>query len=247
MFEYYLIELFNKFGLLDNNTQVVYIIILLIILFIIYNLIPVSSKLFNSLILTLFLSVLILSQKYKSIDYDLKSINKINTSLDLKNYKYISSDLEICTIYYDIIEFRNIDKYSFMNSLIDTNKYIEIYFDIKNKNKDYSQLLDIAMEKKDSAINHLLCISNSISPNIGIIANTDKIVQNSLENKLIEKVNELRSILDKYWFDILNICRTVYETTPINIMSRPITFDINTPNPNTKHDTFDIYYGNVDP
>jgi hypothetical protein len=134
-----------------------------------------------------------------------------------------------------------------MNSLIDTNKYIEIYSDIKNKNKDYSQLIDIAMEKKDSAINHLLCISNSISPNIGIIANTDKIYQNPIENKLIEKVNQLRSILDRYWFEILDICRTVYETTPINTMSRPITFDINAPNPNTKHDTFDIYYGNVDP
>jgi hypothetical protein len=190
---------------------------------------------------------MILTKKYNAIDHDLKSINKINTSLDLKNFKYVSQDLDISSIYLDIIDARAIDKYSFMNSLIDTNKFIEIYNDIKNQNSEYSQLLDIAFEKKDSALNNLLSISNSITPNIGIIPNTNKIFQNPIENKLIVKINELRNIFNKYWFEMLDICRTIYETTPINIMSKPILYDNNQPNPNTKFDAFDIFYGNIDP
>jgi hypothetical protein len=159
----------------------------------------------------------------------------------------MSQDLDICSIYLDIIDFRKIDKYSYMNSLIDTDKFMEIYNDIKNKNSEYSQLLDIAKEKKDSALNHLVSISNSISPGIGIIPNVNKIEQNPLENKLIIKVNELRLILNEYWFEMLDISRTIYETSPINITSKPIIYDINEPNPNTKLDAFEIYYGQIDP
>lgn len=241
------LKLYNKFGLLDNNTQIIYILLFLGILFIIFNFIPLSSKLINSMIIAFIIFVMILTKKYNAIDHDLKSINKINTSLDLKNFKYVSQDLDISSIYLDIIDARAIDKYSFMNSLIDTNKFIEIYNDIKNQNSEYSQLLDIAFEKKDSALNNLLSISNSITPNIGIIPNTNKIFQNPIENKLIVKINELRNIFNKYWFEMLDICRTIYETTPINIMSKPILYDNNQPNPNTKFDAFDIFYGNIDP
>ena len=247
MTNYNFIELHNKFSFLDNNTQIIYILLLLTILFIIFNFIPISTKLFNSIIFAFAIFAILLSTKYKSIDQDLKSINKINTSLDLKSFKNVSKDLEIGAIYLDIINFRSVDKYSFMNSLIDTDKFIEIYNDIKNGNKEYSQLLDIAMEKKDSALNHLLCISNSITPNIGVIQHTQQIYQNPLENKLIEKINQLRIIYNKYWFEMLDISRTIYETTPINTMSRPIVYDKNAPNPNTKCDAFDIYYGNINP
>jgi hypothetical protein len=68
-----------------------------------------------------------------------------------------------------------------------------------------------------------------------------------LEDKLINKINELRVILNEYWFEMLNISRIIYETTTINTMSKPIIYDINEPNPNTTFDGFDIYYGNIDP
>ena len=147
--------------------------------------------------------------------------------------------------YYDIIDFRKIDKYSYMNSLIDTDKFMEIYNDIKNKNNNYAQLLDIAFEKKDSAINHLIALSNSISPSLGINNENNTIVQNPLENVLFININELKYIFDKYWFEMLNISRQIYETTPININSKPILYDMNTPNPNVKNDVFDIMYGNI--
>ena len=251
MFNNSLIELYNKFYLLDNNSKIIYILLFIILIFIIFNFIPLSQKLFNSIIIAFIIFIMLLSNKYKSIDSDIKSINKINTSLDLKNLKYISQDLDICSIYVDIIKYRTIDKYSFMNSLIDTDKFLEIYNDIKNENSEYAQLLDIAMEKKDNALNHLISISNSITPNIGIKLNTDtiknEIYQNPIEDKLIIKISELRLILNKYWFEMLDISRTIYETTPINTTSRPILYDINAPNPNTKYDAFDIYYGNIDP
>jgi len=201
----------------------------------------------NSLIVTFIIFIIFISNRYTSIDNDLKKIDKINTSLDLMYFKNVSSDLDICSIYLDIIEFRTIDKYSFMSSLNDTDKYIEIYNDIKNGNNEYSQLLDIARDKKDSALNHLLCISNSIAPNIGIIKNKNTIIQNPVENKLNDKINVLRIILDKYWFEMINMSRTIYETTPINRMSKPIVYDINAPNPHTQYDAFDIFYGDIDP
>lgn len=247
MSNYNFIDLYNKFSLLDKSSQIIYVILFIILLFIIFNFIPITQRLMNSLIIVFIIFIMFLSTQYKSLDHDIKSINKINTSLDLKNFKFVSQDLDICSIYLDIIDFRKIDKYSYMNSLIDTDKFMEIYNDIKNKNSEYSQLLDIAKEKKDSALNHLVSISNSISPGIGIIPNVKKIEQNPLENKLIIKVNELRLILNEYWFEMLDISRTIYETSPINITSKPIIYDINEPNPNTKLDAFEIYYGQIDP
>lgn len=247
MSNYNFIDLYNKFSLLDKSSQIIYVILFIILLFIIFNFIPITQRLMNSLIIVFIIFMMFLSTQYKSFDNDLKSINKINTSLDLKNFKFVSHDLDICSIYIDIIDFRKIDKYSYMNSLIDTDKFMEIYNDIKNKNSEYSQLLDIAKDKKDSALNHLVSISNSITPGIGIIPNVNKIEQNPLENKLIIKVNELRLILNEYWFEMLDISRTIYETSPINITSKPIIYDINEPNPNTKLDGFEIYYGQIDP
>jgi hypothetical protein len=240
-------DLYHKFGYLDNNTQIFYIFLFLILLFMIFNFIPISQKLIHSLIIAFVIFIMFLSKQYNRFDRENKNISKINTSLDLKNFKYISHDLDICAIYLDIIDLKKIDKYSYMNSLIETDKFMEIYNDIKNKNTEYSQLLDIAKEKKDSALNHLISISNSINPNIGIISNTNTIVQNPLEDKLINKINELRVILNEYWFEMLNISRIIYETTTINTMSKPIIYDINEPNPNTTFDGFDIYYGNIDP
>ena len=241
------LELYNKFTLLDNNTQIMYIILFVTVLFIIFNFIPVTTKLINSLLLTSVIFIMIIYKRYSSIDNDLKKIDKINTSLDLINFKNVSSDLDICSIYLDIIEFRNIDKYSFANSLKDTDKYIEIYNDIKKGNNEYAQLLDVASDKKDSALNHLLSISNSITPNIGITNLTNNIIQNPLENKLNDKIHKLRIILDKYWFEMADMARTIYETQPINIMSRPIVFDTNAPKPKIQYDGFDIFYGNIDP
>jgi hypothetical protein len=241
------LEICNKFTLLDNNTQIMYIILFVTVLFIIFNFIPVTTKLLNSLLLTGVIFIMIISKKYSSIDNDLKKIDKINTSLDLMNFKNVSSDLDICSIYLEIIDFRDIDKYSFANSLKDTDKYIEIYNDIKKGNNEYAQLLDIASDKKDSALNYLLSISNSITPNIGITNDNNNIIQNPIENKLNDKIHKLRVILDRYWFEMANMARTIYETQPINIMSRPIVFDVNAPKPKIQYDGFNIFYGNIDP
>lgn len=247
MSNYNFIDLYNNFILLDNNTQIIYIFILIILLFIINNVIKISNELFKSLIITFVIFIIFISQKNKNVSKDVKSINKINSSLNLKNYKYILANLDVSSIYFELIELRHINKYSFMSSLIDTNIYLQIYSDIKNKNSNYAQLLDIAMEKKDSALNHLLSIIYSISPNTGINNEDYSIIKNPIENILYTKVSELKSIFDNYWFEMLDISRTIYETTDININSKPIEFDNNSPNPNAKLDIFDIFYGNIEP
>ena len=55
------LELYNKFTLLDNNTQIMYIILFVTVLFIIFNFIPVTTKLINSLLLTAVIFIMIIS------------------------------------------------------------------------------------------------------------------------------------------------------------------------------------------
>ena len=76
---------------------------------------------------------------------------------------------------------------------------------------------------------------------------SENIVKYILHNKLNDKIHQLRIILDKYWFEMADMSRTIYEMQPINIMSRPIVFDTNAPKPKIQYDGFDIFYGNVDP
>jgi len=244
MSNYSFVNIYDYFINLDNNNQIIHIFTILIIIIILGNIDKISTQLLISIII-IFVIFMLFYQNKKRINNDIKFIKKINGSLNLKNFKYILDDLDVNLIYYNIIKYRNIDKYSFTNSLIDTNKYLEIYNDIKNKNNNYAQLLDIAFEKKDSAINHLIALSNSISPSLGINNENNTIVQNPLENVLFININELKYIFDKYWFEMLNISRQIYETTPININSKPILYDMNTPNPNVKNDVFDIMYGNI--
>ena len=57
-----------------------------------------------------------------------------------------------------------------------------------------------------------------------------------------------QNIINHYLFQIYDFCRKNYEENPVNILSKPISLDINDPYPYLqKKDNYDIYNGFVLP
>jgi len=237
----------NQFIFLDNNTKVSYIILSIFIIFVVHQLAKIEIRFVYSIIITLIIVSMFFIFNFRDVDKTLKKVDKINKSLDISRFKYVSEDLDICSIYFGIIEFRKIDKYSFIESLRELDKFLELFKTLKNGNSEYSQLLDLASERKDNTLNHLISMINSMTPNIGI-SNTDNgIVDSPIKDKLVDKIGELKDILESYWFEMNNICRMKYENEPITTLSRPIVFDDSVPQPQMKHDNFNYFYGIVNP
>ena len=237
----------KQFIFLDNNTKVLYIILFILICFILQQLAKVKASFIYSIIFTFIIVSLLFIFNFRDVDRDLKRVNKINKLLDISQFKNVSNDLDICSIYFEIINFKKIDKYNFIESIRELEQFLELFNNIKKGNHDYSQLLDLARERKDNTLNHLISIKNSLTPNIGISNIDNQIIDNPVRNKLFKKIGELKDILEVYWFEMNNICRIKYENEPISTLSRPISFDDEEPQPQTKYDNFDYFYGIVEP
>jgi hypothetical protein len=236
----------KHFIFLDNNTKILYIILFILIIFLVHQLAKIEVRLVYSMFITFIIVSIFFIFNFRDIEKTLKKVSKINKSLDMSQFKNVSDELNICSIYFGIIEFKKIDKYNFIESLKELDRYLEIFKSLKKGNTEYGQLLDLAREKKDNTLNHLISMIHSISPNM-VISNIDNVIINSpLENKLVNKINELKSILESYWFEMNNICRIKYENEPITNLSSPIVFDDDAPQPQTKYDNFNYFYGFID-
>lgn len=246
-------NIYNIFTNLESNTRVVYTLSFFVFSAILFHIFNFNSQFMYSLIISGLIFYIIFQNKTNSINTDVKQINRINRLLNLKNYKFIANDLAIGSIYLDLINFRKLDKYNYLQSMSELDKFLEIYQDLKLGNNDYGQLLDIAQEKKDNTLNYLVSISYSITANLGYNPNKT-IVQNPEQKKLLDNVDNLKTILDKYWFEMLDMARSKYETEEVSTNSRPINYDKNDPKPikteyfsNAFQSNFEIFNGVVEP
>ena len=106
--------------------------------------------------------------------------------------------------------------------------------------------INLAKDYRDNAVNSFATIVKSLRVTMGIIDGTHFIQQISVK-RLHKFVIDVKNILDKYVFDIMQIGRTIYETDTVNINSQPITYDATEPSPYKPGNTHDIYYGFILP
>jgi hypothetical protein len=239
-------DILNYLENLDKNSIFYYFIISLFIFIFLKNFFEISNHHFFSLLITIAIIAIYYQYKKKILNSDLENIEKYNKILSLKNYKHISKDLNIVILYFDLLEYGKIDKYNFKDSLINVDKLLDIYYILEQGDIYYKDKIDLAKEYHSNALNALNSINHSIKPSIGII--NHKYIQSPKERELHSLIIKLKKILDQYLFQIYDLCRTNYEENPVNILSKPISLDINDPYPYLqKKDSYDLYNGFVLP
>lgn len=239
-------DILNYLENLDKNSIFYYFIISLTVFIFLKNFFEISNHHFFSLLITIGLIAIYYQYKKKILNSDLESIEKYNKILSLKNYKHISKDLNIVILYFDLLEYGKLDKYNFKDSLINVDKLLDIYYILKEGDIYYKDKIDLAKEYHSNALNALNSINHSIKPSIGIKNNI--YIQSPKERELHSQIIKLKKILDNYLFEIYDFCRKNYEENPVNILSKPISLDINDPYPYLqKKDNYDIYNGFVLP
>lgn len=219
----------------------------MIAFFILKNVFEISNHVFFSLIIACVIIYVYFQINKQSLDADLTKISTENKILNLKYYKSLSKDLNLVQLYYEALEYGKYDLYNFNDSLFYSNQLISLYNTISKKGElNYGQLIDLAKDYRDNAVNSFATITKSLRATMGIIDGTHFIQQISVK-QLHKFVIELKSILDKYVFDIMQIGRTIYETDTVNTNSKPIIYESTEPSPYKPGNTHDIYYGFVLP
>ena len=242
----------NTFEYLQNidNTTFFYYFFGAIVIFLVFkNIFVLSNQTFFALILAIVVLWVFYYYKSNYLGEDLQSIKKYEKVLKLKYYTYLRRHLNVVLIYYDMISFGRIDKYNFTDSMKASDRLLRYYSYLKNGNIYYKQLLDLAKEERDNALNYLSTITKSLTANMAIISDTDGINQIKQE-KLLIGVRRLKNVLDQYIFEMMNMGRIQYETQSITNTSYPIEYDPNDPeprDPENSESTFGLYYGFVLP
>lgn len=239
-------NIYQYFRNLDKNTQLSYYVIGLALFIILNGFTHINNQTFFSLCIVLLVMFFMYTYKRDSLDTSLNTINKYDKHLNLQYFKYIRKDIKLVILYNSLLPFAKIDKYNFNDSMISTNRMLKYYSKINTSYNDYNQILQLAKEEHDSALNYLTAISYSLSGTMGI-KRDGKIEQQVQLEELNNGVTKLKEILDQYIFQMTDIARNMYENMPITNTSMPVHYDSNEPSPNKKTNVFDIYYGVVEP
>jgi len=242
-------NLFEYLQNIDNTTFFYYFFGAIVSFLIFKNLFILSNQTFFALVIAILTLWIYYYYKSNNLNDNLNSINKYEKILNLKYYSHLRKHLNVVLIYYDMISFGHIDKYNFTDSMKSTDRLLRYYSYMKKGNIYYKQLLDLAKQERDNALNYLSTITKSLTANMAIISDTKGINQIEQE-KLYVGVRRLKNVLDQFIFEIMNLGRIQFETDSITNTSYPINYDPNDPEPNDPTDnesTFNIYYGFVLP
>ena len=241
------IHLFSYIRNIDRNSLIYYFFIFMIIFFILKNGFEISNHVFFALIISCLGIYVYLQKNKQSLTVDLNKIESTKNILNLKYYTSLSKDLNLVQLYYEALEYGKSDIYNFNDSLFYSNKLIGLYHTISaNGDLNYSHIIDLAKDYRDNAVNSFATITKSLQSTMGIIDGTHFIQQISVK-RLHKFVLDLKNILDKYVFDIMQIGRTIYEKDIVNTNSQSIIYDATEPSPYKSGNTHDIYYGFVLP
>lgn len=135
------------------------------------------------------------------------------------NNSYLKYDNDIINFYYDNKHLININKDSYVKSLYNINKIIEISITIENIDYYYSNYLDNAKMLSEKCLNYFE----------SIILSTNNEIDTS----------KLQQIIKNYINRIENICIIKFNTQPINITSKQIYKNL--PKPFHKLSNFNFY------
>ena len=148
--------------------------------------------------------------------------NKLYT-IDNNNLKFLNNDIEILTIYSDIINLKKFNESAFNNSLRNINQFLKLYVFTNNSTNLHKNIYDNAIDRRNKAINELMSIIISMQPSIEN--------QEDNDNKLQNQVNKLRNLTGEYIVKISRKINYYWKTKKPNIYTKPIYIDKIVSNP----------------
>jgi hypothetical protein len=243
-------NIYYYFTNLDNKSRTYLFLGFCFVFLIFKNFFILTYQTFFALVICVVIFYFIITHNMFNLNNDLNKIKDYNNLLNLDSFTYLPQDISLVVIYNDLYKFGKVDKYDFVDSLKATERLLEIYNKLLSVKYNYKQLIELAEEERDNALNHLQCINNSIEPTNVILVN--KTIINRLESKqLNENIHKLSNMLNNYIFEMYRLSRKYYENENISTTSFPITYNIANPLPKPNNDVlknnFNIYYGTVRP
>ena len=243
-------NIYYYFTNLDNKSRTYLFLGFCFVFLIFKNFFILTYQTFFALVICVVIFYFIITHNMFNLNNDLNKIKDYNNLLNLDSFTYLPQDISLVVVYNDLYKFGKVDKYDFVDSLKATERLLEIYNKLLSVKYNYKQLIELAEEERDNALNHLQCINNSIEPTNVILVN--KTIINRLESKqLNENIHKLSNMLNNYIFEMYRLSRKYYENENISTASFPITYNIANPLPKPNNDllknNFNIYYGTVRP
>lgn len=232
---------------LDSKTITLYFLGFCFLFICLNNYFVLSTHSFFALVITIFILYFFYRYKYYNLSTNLDQIKKNNQLLNLDSFPNIITDINLIVIYNKLQKYGKFDKYDFIESMSACEQVLINYKKLTKPCDNYKQIIDLAEENRDLALNHLQVITNSIQPTEVFIK--DDIYITDVDN-LHSLITDLSELLNNYIFDMYRLSKTYYDTNEINVYSYPITYDNGDPLPLDKTKmphNFDIYYGRVRP
>jgi hypothetical protein len=232
---------------LDSKTITLYFLGFCFLFICFNNFFVLSTHSFFALVITIFILYIFYRNNYYNLSNNLDQIKKNNKLLNLDSFPNILKDVNFIEIFEKLKTYGKFNKYDFLESISACEQVLINYKKLLEPCDDYKQIIDLAEENRDSALNHLQVITNSIQPTTVILKGNKYITDIDNFHSLITDLSEL---LNNYIFDMYRLAKTYYDTNDINVYSYPITYDNEDPAPldETKMvHNFDIYYGTARP
>ena len=243
-------NIYYYFTNLDNKSRTYLFLGFCFVFLIFKNFFILTYQTFFALVICVVIFYFIVKHNMFNLDNDLNTIKDYNNLLNLDNFTYLPQDISLVIMYNELYKFGKVDKYDFVDSLKSTEHLLVIYNKLLTEKHNYKQLIDLAEEERDNALNHLQCINNSIQPTYTSLVNK-KFSPNLERNELNKNIHKLSDMLNNYIFEMYRISRKYYEKENITISSFPIIYNISSPQPKPNNDelktNFNIFYGTVRP
>lgn len=241
-------ELIYYFNNLDNKTRTLLLAGFICSFLILKNFFTITAQTFFALIISLGIVYFITKNLRFNLNNDLDKIKEYNKLLNLDYFDYLPKDINLVIIYNNLYKLGKADKYDFIDSMKATETLLHYYHLIFRGVPNYKQIIDLAEDERDKALNHLQVISNSIKP-IYALAINNTVIPNLDNINLNKNIQELKTLLENYIFEMYRISRKYYDEEKITNESYPITYNNADPKPNNEllKSSFDLYYGSVQP
>jgi len=199
-------NIYDYLSNLDSRYIFLYAVIIIIAIFIALHL-PISWKGIIGLIIGLIIAYVI-ARKNDFIEQSReKQLNSEYNSLKIKP-KYKQKYTEYIHFYYSIREIGDYNLDAFKEMIENLDDFMILYDDIKISMKYCKENYDVALQKRNNALNHLHSIVISLEADENLI------------DKLNNSITYLHHLTNKYLNDIRNICSTQAQTQGYDASTR---------------------------
>jgi len=232
---------------LDQKTITLYFLGFCFLFICLNNFFSLSSQTFYAMTITFIILFAVYRYKFFNLTNNLNEIQYNNKILRIDHFPNVMNEINLVQLFEKLKKYGKYNKYDFIDAIKETENMLINYKKLLKPCINYKQIIELAEEQRDSALNHLQVISHSIQPN-EIILDEDMIY--STDNTQFHSlITDLEELLNNYIFDMYRLARSYFDKD-ITVYSYPVQYDNTAPvprDPTRMISNFDLYHGTVRP